>query len=112
MTDVLRCSHWRPERSLSRSIGADRTLLVGPGLVLFRSSVLPPPEDRMSRSTVVLAALVAALPATAQQRTAPRAASAPMMASVDTTLLKGLQYRMVGPNRGGRVTTVTGVPSQ
>ena len=27
-------------------------------------------------------------------------------------LLKGLQYRMVGPNRGGRVTTVTGVPSQ
>ena len=35
-----------------------------------------------------------------------------MMASVDTMLLKGLQYRMVGPNRGGRVTTVTGVPSQ
>ncbi|MEO5567250.1 MAG: hypothetical protein ABIR92_02080, partial [Gemmatimonadaceae bacterium] len=34
------------------------------------------------------------------------------MASVDTMLLKGLQYRMVGPNRGGRVTTVTGVPSQ
>jgi hypothetical protein len=24
----------------------------------------------------------------------------------------GLRYRLVGPSRGGRVTTVTGVPSQ
>src|SRR3954469_25738089 len=31
---------------------------------------------------------------------------------VDSTVFKGLRYRMVGPNRGGRVTTVTGVPSQ
>ena len=31
---------------------------------------------------------------------------------VDPALLKGLQYRLVGPSRGGRVTTVTGVPSQ
>ena len=37
---------------------------------------------------------------------------APMMAPVDSNLFKGLRYRMVGPNRGGRVTTVTGVPSQ
>ena len=37
---------------------------------------------------------------------------APMMAQVDSNLFKGLRYRMVGPNRGGRVTTVTGVPSQ
>jgi photosystem II stability/assembly factor-like uncharacterized protein len=36
----------------------------------------------------------------------------PMLASVDTLLFKGLRYRMVGPNRGGRVTSVTGVPSQ
>src|SRR6266404_4711041 len=36
----------------------------------------------------------------------------PMMASVDPTLFKGLRYRLVGPARGGRVTTVTGVPSQ
>lgn len=66
----------------------------------------------MSRRFVALAALVAALPSYAQQRTPARSAGAPMMASVDTMLLKGLQYRMVGPNRGGRVTTVTGVPSQ
>src|SRR5438045_4403872 len=35
-----------------------------------------------------------------------------LLASVDTTLLRGLRYRVVGPPRGGRVTTVTGVPSQ
>jgi photosystem II stability/assembly factor-like uncharacterized protein len=34
------------------------------------------------------------------------------MAVVDPALLKGLKYRLVGPSRGGRVTTVTGVPSQ
>src|SRR3982751_4339121 len=27
-------------------------------------------------------------------------------------LFSGLKYRMIGPERGGRVTTVTGVPSQ
>src|SRR5690242_5659600 len=32
--------------------------------------------------------------------------------SVDPALFKGLKYRLVGPSRGGRVTTVTGVPSQ
>ncbi len=36
----------------------------------------------------------------------------PLMASVDPALFKGLRYRLVGPSRGGRVTTVTGVPSQ
>jgi photosystem II stability/assembly factor-like uncharacterized protein len=45
---------------------------------------------------------------------AQRAPSArqPMLASVDTMLLHGLRFRMVGPPRGGRVTTVTVVPSQ
>jgi photosystem II stability/assembly factor-like uncharacterized protein len=36
----------------------------------------------------------------------------PMMASVDPSFFGGLRYRLVGPSRGGRVTTVTGVPSQ
>jgi photosystem II stability/assembly factor-like uncharacterized protein len=35
-----------------------------------------------------------------------------MLASVDTMLFHGLRFRNVGPPRGGRVTTVTGVPSQ
>ena len=42
----------------------------------------------------------------------PGAAKLPMMASVDPALFKGMKYRLVGPSRGGRVTTVTGVPSQ
>ena len=33
-------------------------------------------------------------------------------AQVDSALLRGLRYRLVGPSRGGRVTTVTGVPTQ
>jgi photosystem II stability/assembly factor-like uncharacterized protein len=34
------------------------------------------------------------------------------MPGADPSLLSGFRYRMVGPNRGGRVTSVTGVPSQ
>src|ERR1035441_7827548 len=32
--------------------------------------------------------------------------------TVNPALWSGLKYRMIGPERGGRVTTVTGVPSQ
>jgi photosystem II stability/assembly factor-like uncharacterized protein len=32
--------------------------------------------------------------------------------TVDPALFKGMAYRLIGPSRGGRVTTVTGVPSQ
>ena len=35
-----------------------------------------------------------------------------LMPGCDPALLNGLRYRLVGPSRGGRVTTVTGVPSQ
>src|SRR6476659_7130229 len=44
--------------------------------------------------------------------TAARPAPAAMMAIVDPACFKGMKYRLVGPSRGGRVTTVTGVPSQ
>src|SRR5215471_9661673 len=47
--------------------------------------------------------------ATAQAQTNSRA---PLMPSVDPAFFSGLHYRLVGPSRGGRVTTVTGVPSQ
>ncbi len=43
---------------------------------------------------------------------APKPAPAPMMASVDPTLFRGLKYRLVGHSVGGRATTVTGVPSE
>ncbi|MCI0435284.1 MAG: hypothetical protein L0271_16830 [Gemmatimonadetes bacterium] len=39
-------------------------------------------------------------------------ARAPLMESVDPALFRGLSFRLVGPTQGGRVTTVTGVPSQ
>jgi photosystem II stability/assembly factor-like uncharacterized protein len=35
-----------------------------------------------------------------------------MMESVNPAVLEGLEFRQVGPTQGGRVTTVTGVPSQ
>src|SRR5215210_1887744 len=38
--------------------------------------------------------------------------ASPATAQVDPALFGGLRYRMIGPSRGGRVTTVTGVPSQ
>jgi photosystem II stability/assembly factor-like uncharacterized protein len=61
----------------------------------------------MSRSTLTfrLAIAVLAVAGVAAQTPAPRPA-------VDPALFKGLQYRLVGPSRGGRVTAVTGVPSQ
>jgi len=36
----------------------------------------------------------------------------PAAAQTNPALWSGLKYRMIGPERGGRVTTVTGVPSQ
>ncbi|CAN5142519.1 hypothetical protein BH09GEM1_BH09GEM1_19860 [soil metagenome] len=55
--------------------------------------------------------LVSATFARAQQQT-QSVSKAPMMASVDTALLRGMNYRLAGHSRGGRVTTVTGIPSQ
>jgi photosystem II stability/assembly factor-like uncharacterized protein len=61
--------------------------------------------------SVVLAALAAAGSLSAQLRPAssPRAVLLP---AIDTMLFHGLRFREVGPPRGGRVTTVTGVPTQ
>jgi photosystem II stability/assembly factor-like uncharacterized protein len=47
---------------------------------------------------LILMVLVVAVPVQAQ--------------SPDASTFNGLRYRLVGPSRGGRVTTVTGVPSQ
>src|SRR6185503_2264020 len=71
----------------------------------------------MQARFLVVATAVAALPAAASDaqtvvQPAGGVRSAPMLATVDTALFRGLKYRLVGPPRGGRVTTVTGVPSQ
>ncbi len=57
---------------------------------------------------IILSVLLSQLAIVIQAQT-PRA---PMMPSVDPAFFNGLHYRLVGPSRGGRVTTVTGVPSQ
>jgi photosystem II stability/assembly factor-like uncharacterized protein len=62
---------------------------------------------RLALRSLAVAALALA-PLSAQSP----ASRAPMLASVDAKLFTGLEYRLVGPSRGGRVTTVTGVPSQ
>src|SRR5437763_2328529 len=43
---------------------------------------------------------------------AQNAAAQTTMSHVDEAFFQGLHYRLVGPARGGRVTTITGVPSQ
>ena len=74
--------------------------------------------NRSFRLFFTLALLPAALGAqsaakpTAPTRQASGATRAPMMASVDGALFNGLRYRLAGHSRGGRATTVTGVPSQ
>ena len=73
--------------------------------------------NRSFRLFTVLASLPAVLGAQALAKTSTvvarsTAARTPMMASVDGALFNGLRYRLAGHSRGGRVTTVTGVPSQ
>ena len=66
-------------------------------------------------SICVLATLAFAETRALNQAPASRQASAAraaMVGIVDPALFRGMQYRLVGPSRGGRVTTVTGVPSQ
>jgi len=53
---------------------------------------------RRSGSVLLFALLLLAIPVQSQ--------------TPDSAFFKGLRYRLVGPARGGRVTTVTGVPSQ
>ncbi len=63
----------------------------------------------LARVAGAISAVALAAPVSAQRAPSPHQ---PVLASVDTMLFHGLHFRMVGPPRGGRVTTVTGVPSQ
>ena len=62
---------------------------------------------RCSTLFLTLSLSVLTLPIHAQST-----AQSEQLSNVDAALFKGLRYRLVGPSRGGRVTTVTGVPSQ
>ena len=60
------------------------------------------------QSVLLLAALVTLISSPAYSQSS----AGGMMPGVDPVFFNGLHYRLVGPSRGGRVTTVTGVPSQ
>ena len=61
----------------------------------------------MHRNIVFLAFLSIAAAAQGQS-----SGNMPLMPSVNPAFFNAFHYRLVGPSRGGRVTTVTGVPSQ
>ena len=60
---------------------------------------------------VTLAIVPAMLSAQARPRGAPAPAPAATPGTLDSAQLRGMEWRNIGPHRGGRVTTVAGVPS-
>jgi len=68
-------------------------------------------RDRFMRRGVVLGIIAAALVLPAGSAAAAAAASAePAAAAVNPSLFGALQWRDIGPYRGGRALAVTGVP--
>src|SRR4026209_997338 len=66
----------------------------------------------MTRRTLV-ALVTLALSGSAAVRSAPaKRAASPAAAVYDESLFQALDFRLVGPFRGGRATAVTGVPGQ
>ncbi|HEX8243824.1 MAG TPA: hypothetical protein VF541_10020, partial [Longimicrobium sp.] len=63
-------------------------------------------------SALLLAIALIPIPHLHAQRGSPPRDTAARVGGFDPSLFGDLRYRMIGPNRGGRVTTVTGVPSQ
>jgi photosystem II stability/assembly factor-like uncharacterized protein len=68
---------------------------------------MPEMGGQMHRSTFFLLIALFSLALPIQVKSQNESTS-----GVDSAFFKGLRYRLVGPSRGGRVTTVTGVPSQ
>ncbi|MBV6520520.1 MAG: hypothetical protein MNPFHGCM_00636 [Gemmatimonadaceae bacterium] len=84
---------------------------------------MPDLSHRLTGLRYLAATLLAGLTilpgAMAQQRSVPRPSTLtpprpqkPVAMPVDSGSFGALKYRMIGPARGGRVTTVTGVPTQ
>src|SRR5688500_15049321 len=72
------------------------------------------PLSRAALALLLAPALLAAPPSRLDaQRARPAArALAPADSAVASAVVRGLRYRMIGPGRGGRVTTVTGIAEQ
>ena len=109
-TDVP--TNGRPQRGGRSALQAVRRCSEG-----GRRSVVTAHMAITFRRTLAAAAVaLASSPALAQpvpSRSAPAAVPAASRASsIDPAMLAGLRWRSVGPTRGGRVTTVTGVASE
>jgi len=63
-------------------------------------------------SQLILLCIIAAIPVFSITRLIAADPNAASDAATNAGPLKGLEWRMVGPWRGGRVTTVTGVPGK
>lgn len=63
-------------------------------------------------AVIVLAAVVTPARSAAQASASQSQVRGEAAATVDPALLAGMRWRFIGPTRGGRVTTVTGVPSE
>jgi hypothetical protein len=87
-------SNWLTRAAIAAPVCA--VLVTSTVLLAQRQGGAPPPPPTTARPVVPAA-----------QR-----AKMPLLPAVEPALLKGLNYRQVGPSRGGRVTSVTGVPSQ
>ncbi len=72
-------------------------------------TMLDKTHTALTRATVATLFVFATSPVHAQfvARLSP-----PPATSLDSSSLRAMRYRMIGPSRGGRVTTVTGVPQQ
>ncbi|MGH7459744.1 MAG: WD40/YVTN/BNR-like repeat-containing protein [Longimicrobiales bacterium] len=66
----------------------------------------------MCRRILCLVVALCAVPRPGTPLLAQTAASPAPAPQINPTLLRGMTYRLLGPSRGGRVTAVTGVPSQ
>jgi photosystem II stability/assembly factor-like uncharacterized protein len=78
------------------------------------SSILPTYRraSRLFVSALILCAFMPGSGEAQQARVRASTASPGSVTALDTARLRGLRYRMIGPARGGRVTTVTGVPQE
>lgn len=71
-----------------------------------RRPLAPPPVSRLALAALLAAG--AAAPLRAQQERPAQSG----ITVFDPAQFTGMRYRMIGPSRGGRVTTVAGVPEQ
>ena len=72
---------------------------------------MPHPYASLKTSLLLLLLLALSFPGFSQSKSKSKAPKG-TTAAIDSALYNGLKWRSIGPYRGGRVSTVTGVPGQ